>query len=242
MEATFARGWDQQSACSRIRYQATPQVRAEPCWAAQPCSTWQACTALVLFACTVYQARCRPPVFSQEPPHTPWEGLQKGSNRCWPCRLPRPHPVCLPPMPAAGCVHDVHRLRDHLAGKCHSRVITGGCTAVGMLLRSRRWAASTSLPPHRHPLAAHPRHPLLTPSLASFCPTPQMLLPMGLWEERGGQWYTLLIVFFVALLLLSVDSVATQVRVRVYLWVWFGSTCPFVVPGRGCGPHAPLAA
>lgn len=39
-----------------------------------------------------------------------------------------------------------------------------------------------------------------------------MLLPMGLWEERGGQWYTLLIVFFVALLLLSVDSVATQLE------------------------------
>lgn len=28
MEAAFARGWDQQSVCSRIRYQATPQVRA----------------------------------------------------------------------------------------------------------------------------------------------------------------------------------------------------------------------
>jgi len=39
-----------------------------------------------------------------------------------------------------------------------------------------------------------------------------MLLPFGLWEGDGKQWYVLVIVFFVALLLLGVDSVATQLE------------------------------
>lgn len=78
MEATFARGWDQQSACSRIRYQATPQVRAEPSWAAQHLQPLAGlhCAGSVRMH-SVYQARCRPPVFSQEsPPRIPREGLQ----------------------------------------------------------------------------------------------------------------------------------------------------------------------
>lgn len=60
-----------------------------------------------------------------------------------------------------------------------------------------------------------------------------MLLPLGLWEERGGQWGALLIVFFVAVLLLAVDSVATQ----VCLGVWGGSAHRLWRWGRGVFTH-----
>ena len=38
-----------------------------------------------------------------------------------------------------------------------------------------------------------------------------MLLPFGMWQEDNTSWFSLLGVFFVALLLLSVDEIATQV-------------------------------
>lgn len=65
-----------------------------------------------------------------------------------------PHPVALLATSAAGCVHDVYRLRDDLAGKWRSSTHQGGTLRCGHRgAACGALQAPASLP---HPLASHP--------------------------------------------------------------------------------------